>query len=337
MLISDLVPYERNAWNNDDGVPAIAESIKRYGFRGQIKVRSREDPVIISGHHRVKALKSLGWTELPDEHIEFCDDMTDDEVKAFRLADNKTGQTGKWNRGLEKAEVRELVARGVDMGKVGFDFKSSARPYGDERLKTDDAYNLRIVNALHCDRNGMPVVEASGARPDALLPFNYAKTAKDADFGKCLHFFVDDYQFERLWNQPERYLPLIKRFAGALSPDFSCYMDMPLPMQRWNEYRRRALANYWQRNGVDVVPTLSWSDPRSYGFMLGGLPKHSAVAVSTVGVKSDDCARSVFMDGMAEAMRRLEPSCVLLYGGNVGFDFGDCDVVEYKANTAFKE
>lgn len=337
MLISDLIPYERNAWNNDDGVPAIAESIKRYGFRGQIKVRSRENPVIISGHHRVKALKSLGWTELPDEHIEFCDDMTDDEVKAFRLADNKTGQTGKWNKGLEKAEVRDLVARGVDMAKVGFDFKSAARPYGAERLKTDDAYNLRIVNAAHCDRSGMPVVEPSVARPDALLPFNYAKTAKDGDFGKYLHFFVDDYQFERLWNQPERYLPLIKRFAGALSPDFSCYMDMPLPMQRWNEYRRRALANYWQRNGIDVVPTLSWSDPRSYGFMLGGLPKHSTVAVSTVGVKSDENARSVFMDGMAEAMRRLEPSRVLLYGGNVGFDFGGCEVVEYGANTAFKE
>ena len=336
MKISDLIPYERNAWNNDDGVPAIAESIRRYGFRGQIKVRSRENPVIISGHHRVKALKSLGWTELPDEHIEFCDDMTDDEVKAFRLADNKTGQTGKWNKGLEKSEVRELVARGVDMAKVGFDFKGAAKPYGAERLKTDDAYNLRIVNALHCDRSGMPVVEASVARPDALLPFNYAKTAKDGDFSKYLHFFIDDYQFERLWNQPERYLPLIKRFAGALSPDFSCYMDMPLPMQRWNEYRRRALANYWQRNGVDVVPTLSWSDPRSYGFMLVGLPKHSTVAVSTVGVKSDEHARSVFMDGMREAMRRLEPSRVLLYGGNVGFDFGDCEVVEYGANTSFK-
>ena len=94
MRIADMIPYERNAWDNAAGVPAIAESIREFGFRGKIKLRSRDNPVIVSGHHRVMALKSLGWEELPDEHIEFCDDLTDDEVAAFRLADNKTGQGG---------------------------------------------------------------------------------------------------------------------------------------------------------------------------------------------------------------------------------------------------
>lgn len=334
MLLDELIPYEHNAWDNSDGVPAIAESIKAYGFRGRIKVWKRDNPVIISGHHRVAACKHLGWTEIPDEHIEFCEDMSDEEVKAFRLADNRTGQSGKWNRALTREEVRRLTSKGVDMSRFGFDFKSKLKPYGAERLKTDDYYNLGIVNSGHCSGNyDMPKLEAVDFEPTGLLPFNYAKTANDTK--KTLHFFVDDYQFERLWNAPEKYLDLIKSFEAVLTPDFSLYMDMPLPIQQWNEYRRRALGNYWQRNGVTVIPTLSWSDERSYGFCFDGLPKYSTVASSTVGVKRDDLAKETWFSGMRDAMKRLEPSQVLLYGGNIGFDFGKTEVIEYKANTAF--
>ncbi len=335
MRLDSIIPYERNARHNEKAVPVVAESIKEFGLRGTIGLESPERPVIVFGHTRVEAMRMLGWEEVPDDKIEYCDDLTEDQIKALRLADNRTGEVATWNKALLKSEVAALAKSGFDMARFRFDFEGKRLPYGSERLRTDDAYNLRLVNAGHCDRNGMPRVEGSDARPSGLLPFNYAKTVKDSDLGSFLHFFIDDYQFERLWSNPEKYLPLVKRFAGALSPDFSCYMDMPLPMQRWNEYRRRALANWWQRNGVEVVPTLSWSDPRSYGFSFGGLPKLSTVAVSTVGVKGDEGALRVWRDGMAEAMRRLEPSRVLLYGGDVGFDFGSVEVVEYKADTAF--
>lgn len=334
MLIADIKPYERNARDNSKSIPAIAESIERFGFRGQIKLRSHDDPTIVAGHHRVEACKLLGWTEIPEENICWCDDLTEDEVKALRLADNRTGEGGKWNRAMVREEIRSL--HDMDMSRFKFDFKSKARPYGAERKRTDDAYNLAIVNASHCDdETGMPPLLPVDAKPDALLPFNYAKTAKEGDKGKFLHFFIDDYQFERLWNRPQAYLELVKSFAGALTPDFSLYMDMPLPVQQWNEYRRRALGNYWQRNGVEVIPTLSWSDERSYGFCFGGLPRHSTCAVSTVGVKGDAAAMDIWGAGMEEAMRTLEPETVLLYGGNIGFDFGDAEVIEYAANAAF--
>lgn len=333
MRIADMIPYERNAWDNAKGVPAIAESIREYGFRGRIKLWRPDNPVIISGHHRVKACELLGWDELPDEHIEWCEDMTDDEVRAFRLADNRTGQTGTWNRALVRSEVAALAGK-VDMSRFSFDFKSRERAYGAERLRTDDAYNLRLVNATHCSgRLDMPSLEPCDFVPTSLLAFNYAKTATDP--AQTLHFFIDDYQFERLWASPEKYLPLVQSFEAALTPDFSLYMDMPLPMQRWNEYRRRALGSYWQRNGVRVIPTLSWSDPRSYGFCFGGLPKRSTVAVSTVGVKGDPEAMRVWGRGMDAAMGTLKPRRVLLYGGDIGYGFGDAEVIEYKANTAF--
>lgn len=329
-----MVPYERNAWDNSEGIPAIAESIRAYGFRGRIKLWRRDNPVIVSGHHRIAACRSLGWEELDDEHIEWCEDMSEDEVAAFRLADNRTGQSGKWNRALTREEVRRLAGRGVDMSRFGFDFKSKLRPYGAERLRTDVHYNLDIVNAAHtAGRRDMPAIEPVDFTPTALLPFNRARTS--ADFDRTLHFFIDDYQFERVWNAPQRYLGLVLGFEAVLTPDFSLYMDMPLPMQQWNEYRRRALGNWWQRNGARVIPTLSWSDERSYGFCFDGLPKRSTVAVSTVGVRGDDAALEAWRAGMTAAMKRLRPARVLLYGGTVDFDFGNTEVVEYEANTAF--
>lgn len=108
-------------------------------------------------------------------------------------------------------------------------------------------------------------------------------------------------------------------------------MDMPDAMQEWNRYRSAALGWYWAQNGITVVPTLSWAQPSSYKFCFKGIPKHSTVATSTVGVARDKDAQKVWHDGMREAMKRLEPSCVLLYGKNIGFDFGGCEVIEYKA------
>lgn len=330
-----MIPYERNAWDNDKSVPAISESIRQFGFRGQIKLWRHDDPVIVSGHHRVKACEMLGWDEIPDECICWCEDMTEEDVKAFRLADNKTGQGGKWNKGLMKSEVRALSAKGVDMSRFNFDFKSKNLPYGAERMKTDDRYNLQLVNAFDCGGDyDMPLLDPVMHVPDSLMPFNYCMSADNFDSG--VHFFIDDYQFERLWSQPERYIDLLAKFDCVLTPDFSLYMDMPLPMQQFNEYRRRALGNLWQRNGLTVIPTISWSDERSYGFCFDGIPKHATIATSTVGVKRDEDARRVWSDGMREALSKLEPSCVLLYGGNIGFDFGRTEVKDFGANTAFR-
>lgn len=339
MLISDIIPYERNARNNEAAVPVVAESIREFGLRGQIVLESRENPVIVTGHTRVAACKSLGWEEIPDERIDYADNLTDEQIRAYRLADNRTGEVATWNKALLKGEVRALDKGGFDMSRFKFDFKGKAKPYGAEKYRTVDAYNLRLVNASHCaGRYGMPALEPCDAKPDGMMAFNYAKSASTEDKrGRACHFFIDDYQFERLWSRPEAYMEDLRGFSFVLTPDFSLYMDMPLPMQRWNEYRRRALGNWWQRQGLEVVPTLSWSDRRSYGFCFDNQPVGGTVAVSTVGVKGDDESLAAWRHGMDEAMRRVEPSRVLLYGGNVGFDFGSCEVVEYETDTAFRK
>ena len=327
MRIDDIKPYERNARKNEAAVPVVAESIREFGLRGQIVLESRENPVIVAGHTRWAACKSLGWTEIPDERIDYCDDLTEDQIKAYRLADNRTGEVATWNKALLKSEIKALDKSGFDMGRFRFDFKSRHLQYGAERLKTDRAYNLHLVNAYDCNENGMPSLEPVDAKPKELVGFNYAKTASKFDVG--IHFFIDDYQFERLWNAPEKYLDLLKRFECVVMPDFSLYLDMPLPMQAWNSYRSKALALWWQRNGVTVIPCPCWADERSYDFVFSGLPSGSTIAVSTVGVKRSEESRGYWFKGMDECLERLEPKRVLLYGGDIGYDFGDVDVVPY--------
>ncbi|MDO4591028.1 MAG: DUF4417 domain-containing protein [Slackia sp.] len=282
MLISRMVAYERNARNNAAAIPAVAASIREFGLRGTIGLESPENPVIVFGHTRVEACKSLGWTEIPDSKIEYCDDLTPEQIKAFRIADNKTGDIATYNKSMLREEVRSL--KDFDMERFGLDFKSKRLPTGAERLRTDRAYNLDIANRFDCGESGFPDLEPCDAVPDGAVPFNYAKTTpENRRSGKMLHFFKDDYQFERVWNNTDRYLEYLRGYECVLTPDFSLYMDMPAPMQAWNRYRSQALGMYWQRNGIRVVPTLSWAQPESYSFCFEGIPRHATVATSTVG------------------------------------------------------
>lgn len=78
MDINKIIPYARNARHNKKAIPAVADSIRQFGLRGQIVLESRENPVIVTGHTRVEACKSLGWKEIPDENIAYCDGLTED-------------------------------------------------------------------------------------------------------------------------------------------------------------------------------------------------------------------------------------------------------------------
>lgn len=124
------------------------------------------------------------------------------------------------------------------MRRFGLEFKPKVLPYGAERLRTDDAYNLGICSRTDCGRDGFPRIPKASAKPNELQGFNYAKsTPSDRKRGKGCHFFIDDYQFERVWQRPEHYLDVLRGYDCVLAPDFSLYMDMPDPMQEWNRYR----------------------------------------------------------------------------------------------------
>lgn len=105
---------------------------------------------------------------------------------------------------------------------------------------------------------------------------------------------------------------------------------MPIVMQIWNVYRSRLIGQKMQDAGITVIPTLSWSDERSYDFCFDGLQQGGTVSVSTIGIKRDEDAAAIWVSGMNEAINRLKPKCVVVYGGDIGYEF-PCKTV-YIAN-----
>ena len=201
--------------------------------------------------------------------------------------------------------------------------------YGDERERTYRAYHLELIDwsRLTDDFWQMPIIENDGFIPEDLVGFNYAKTYKEKNVG--IHFYIDDYQFERVWNYPEKYVEILEEYDCILTPDFSLYTDMPMPMKIWNIYRSRLVGQFYQSQGLKVIPTISWAEPETYEFCFHGIPEGSIVSVSTIGVKERDYALDIWKDGMREMIERIKPQAILVYGGELEYDYGDIAVKYY--------
>jgi hypothetical protein len=130
--IENVLPYEKNPRNNDEAVKAVAESIKEFGFKIPIVITC--DNVIVAGHTRVKAAKELGMKEVP---CIIADDLTDEQIRAFRLADNKSAEIATWNEELLQQELEDIL--NIDMTMFGFD--GNKADFADEI--EDDTYTMK--------------------------------------------------------------------------------------------------------------------------------------------------------------------------------------------------
>ena len=111
--LDEIKIYEKNPRKNDDAVEGVANSIKEFGFKVPIIIDKNN--VIVAGHTRYKASKKLGLTEVP---CIVADDLTEEQVKAFRLADNKTNEKASWDLDLLGEELKDIL--NLDMTDFGF-------------------------------------------------------------------------------------------------------------------------------------------------------------------------------------------------------------------------
>ena len=145
------------------------------------------------------------------------------------------------------------------------------------------------------------------------IPFNYALSCKDPQ-SNGVHFFVDDYQFERVWNNINKYIEVLEKFKAVMTPDFSMFTVNPLALQIYQHYRKHFVGAYWQAHGLNVIPTICWSDNSSFEWCFDGEPRESAVAIATVGCMNSEANKTAFFNGYEEMKRRLRPSKILCYG-----------------------
>lgn len=158
-----------------------------------------------------------------------------------------------------------------------------------------------------------PKIRAVKFEPCDFIGFNYAASTKERA-EKGVHFFLDDYQFERVWNNAEKYLAMLSDFKYVMTPDFSTYTDYPKAIQIYNHYRKHWIGAYYQENGISVIPTISWSTPDSYEWCFDGEPIGGTVAVSSVGTQKSKKAKELFILGYKEMVRRLQPETIIFYG-----------------------
>lgn len=132
--INQLKPYENNPRINDNAVDAVAASIKEFGFKVPIIVD--KDNVIVAGHTRLKAAQKLGLEEVP---VIVADDLTEEQIKAFRLADNKVSELADWD--FQKLE-EELAGLEMDMTQFNFDMKELSKEFDKNKEVTEDDFDV---------------------------------------------------------------------------------------------------------------------------------------------------------------------------------------------------
>ena len=327
--LADIREYGMNAkLHPQSQIEQIKQSISDFGFNDPIAID--ENNVIIEGHGRFKAIQQLGRTEVECIRLPH---MTEQQKKAYILAHNKLTMNTDFDQDMLAMEIESILD--FDMEDYGFDIPELDELEKEPNYKEQtQEMKENILNLGSAQFPGVGAYDIPEIEPVYQIPkvsewigFNYVMSDKKPE-GKGVHFFVDDYQFERVWNNPDAYIDKLKQYACVLAPDFSPYGDMPLATQIFNHYRKHWVAAYWQMRGITVIPTIRCStDDRSLEWYLDGEPKHSIVAYSSMWIRKDktgvwDSAEKEFKT----MMEKLKPSKVLVYG-NV-FPFMDVAKIE---------
>ena len=154
--VSDLKPYGKNPRKNDDAVQYVAESIKQFGFKVPIVIDNNNE--IVCGHTRWKAAKKLKMDSVP---CVVADDLTEEQIRAFRIADNKVSEKAEWDLALLDTELAEIET--IDMELLGFEKEPApievqeddfdAEPPAEPKAKYGDIYQLgRWVYCKKCGK-----------------------------------------------------------------------------------------------------------------------------------------------------------------------------------------
>ena len=334
--IDELKPYKNNAkLHTERQIEQIKESIEKFGNNDPIAIWGK-DNIIVEGHGRLEALKQLGYDEV---EVIRLDHLTDEERRAYTLVHNKLTMNTDFDDSILNLELEDI--KDIDMSDFDLEIQEQLEEDDfkeNERERTNQAYNLEIYDETQTEGfYQMPIIQNDNYIPKDIIGFNYAKTSQNKDVG--IHFYIDDYQFERLWNSPEEYIDILSEYDCIFSPDFSLYMDMPRAMKIWNIYRSRMIGQFYQNYGIKVIPTISWAEKETFEFCFDGIPKGSIVSISTIGVKRSKEAMQIWKDGVDEMIKRIQPSAILIYGGKVDYDYGDIKVIyfENKVTERMKE
>lgn len=176
------------------------------------------------------------------------------------------------------------------------------------------ANNVSLMCDMAVTENGVPII-----RPEKyngctdFVGFNYVRSLRHKA-GRGVHFYLDDYQFERVWKRLEVNTLNLIGFSAVMTPEFSMYADWKKPVQKWNHFRKQVCGSYFQSYGLTVYPSINWSDDESFNWCFEGEPEGATVCVSAMGTFRHEESRKAFLKGYDAMLERLRPETILFYG-----------------------
>lgn len=164
-------------------------------------------------------------------------------------------------------------------------------------------------------RFGMPIIHCEHQVPEHLISFRKALHEDEPSAENCwIHFYVPDPDFSCLFRNPWRYVNKLSRFQGAISPDPSVVIDLPIWRQMQSVGESRTFGAWFQRMGLSVIPNVRWGGFETFSFAFDGVEPGGTIALGTTGCMRDGELRSIFSAGLPELLRRCEPSDLVVYG-----------------------
>ena len=305
----------------------IKRSIEEFGYVQPLIVN--KDHTIIGGHQRLTILKDLGFTEIDVIVV----DVDKTQEKALNIALNKI--TGRWDTKMLNGLLQDLNGNKFDLTLTGFQPNVIDMGIRGDARSTQEKLVEGILNLEKAQYEGVGKYDIPEILPVYELPeikewigFNYVLSDPNPE-GKAVHFFIDDYQFERIWNNPDKYIEKLSKYVCVASPDFSPYGDMPLVLQLYNHYRKHWIGRYFQEHGITVIPTIrSSTDNRSMNFYLDGEPTYSIVMISSMWATTSEEMKQAFLKEYRHMMKKLNPSKVFVYGKQIDGVTGNVEYVQ---------
>ena len=162
-------------------------------------------------------------------------------------------------------------------------------------------WNIPIVKRIEMDLNDIDLISYTDIKSGD----------SEENKKKGVHFFIDDYRMEGVYYNFDRSLLRLGQYRFLLTPDYSLYAEMPRAVQLFNVFRNRWCGAFWQKNGLTVIPTISWSDASSIDFCFDGVEEKSIVGISMIGCKR---SKRAFLYGYSAMIEKINPKAVICLG-----------------------
>jgi len=312
MKLNDIKPNPNNPRVlRDDKFQKLKQSIKE--FPKMLSLRPMiidENNVVLGGNMRLRALQELGFNDIDEAWVKQSSDLTEEEKKRFIIADNVSFGEWDWDTLANDWEVVDLEAWGLDVSNYVNNYENEKDIEEDIE---DEKELVWIPDCLYPSNNvyEIPTLLIEKQAKDLILPLvPYGVAARSTIGIGTYHFYVDDYRFENLWNNPVKIIN--SGCKNIVEPNLSLYDTTPISYGLHLIYKKRWLARYYQSEGINVYVDLNVST-KFIDYNILGVPD-GYNAFFTRGYKTRLIQLQMELD-VAKKISQKETPNFIIYGG----------------------